>query len=74
MTRLTDPDYLRDALGSLSQLSPGYPFSLLAARRTAFQKQVNIQNLNDYLWECEDVPTDAVTDEQDERNSREFPY
>jgi hypothetical protein len=62
---------------------PTYPPELLEARRAAFLAQIDRRNREAYLLaivtgaiepdDASDIPTDGVTEAEDERNSRPFP-
>lgn len=60
---------LRDMFDAIKATAAEYPVDLLAARRAAFQAQIEANDPD-----AVDVDTPPVSDEADERNSRPYPF
>jgi hypothetical protein len=72
----SETEHLLDGLRQAEKQQPVY-YPQQAERRAWWKKLIRTQNTMSAAWQagdCEDVPTTPVSDEQDARNSREFPY
>jgi hypothetical protein len=77
-----ESDWLRNALHSIQTTE--YPEEMKTARRAAFLAMIDRRNREAYLLaivtgaiepdDASDIPTDGVTEAEDERNSRPSPF